>query len=851
LGEGAENVTATDSQDKGSIVARVAAALHRLGGLRQRIASDSVPPPRELTDIVDGLEATLQEVQGVAQGLQESVLRARAVVDSAVDGMITIDDRGVIESFNPGATRLFGYAAEEVIGHNVSMLMPEPHRSQHPGYIRRYLQTGEKRVIGVGRELEGQHKNGTVFPIELTLSEAQVGDRPAFTGLVRDVTERRRFQEAVRQERDFAERLLEAAQAIVLVLDRQGRIVRFNQYTEELTGYRLADVRGQDWFSIFLPERQRERVRALFGSASAGTHVDGNVNAVRTADGSEREIEWQGRPLRDAQGEVVGVLSIGLDVTERRRRERHTVAQLGVTRALADSTSLQEATPRVLRAICKGFDWDLGELWHVDTNLGGLRLDGMWHVAELDAAEFEALTRDMVVAAPDDLPGRVWAGSETIWVSDLDARSRSGRRPAAARLGLRSAVAFPCRRGGTVTGVMAFFSRAVRESDAEVMSMLDSLGRQIGDFIGRKRIEERLLQLAAVVEASNDAIVGVTMDGNIMGWNRGAEKVYGYSAAEVLGCALSVLIPEERREEWPAVLRRVARGDVVDHYETQSVRKDGMRVDVSLTVSPIRDVAGTIVGVSSIARDITERRRAEAELQDLQKLAQQRQRLADIGAITAKLAHDLGNPLAAVSMQAQLILRRARRAKEQPVGTVLGPAEQIVHEVGRLDALIRDVMTFSREQRLELKTVAVTSFLQEVVSLWRPVAAQRRIRLKVDIPDDAGTLRADEEKLHRVFDNLLKNAVEAIDTAPGEVRVSVDLPSREKIRISVEDTGSGIPETLEVFRLFETTKTEGTGLGLAIAKQIIVAHGGEIEFARLDSHGTVFHVELPRDGPPV
>ena len=185
------------------------------------------------------------------------------------------------------------------------------------------------------------------------------------------------------------------------------------------------------------------------------------------------------------------------------------------------------------------------------------------------------------------------------------------------------------------------------------------------------------------------------------------------------------------------------------------------------------------------------------------------------------------------------------------MGSVLRPAEQIVHEVGRLDALIRDVMTFSREQRLELKPVTLNRFLQEVVDLWRPVAAQRRIRLKLEIPEGAGSLRADEEKLHRVFDNLLKNAVEAIEPSGGEVRIAVSLPSTGKIRISVKDTGSGIPETVEVFRLFETTKTEGTGLGLAIAKQIIVAHGGEIEFARLDSHGTVFHIELPRDGPSV
>ena len=163
---------------------------------------------------------------------------------------------------------------------------------------------------------------------------------------------------------------------------------------------------------------------------------------------------------------------------------------------------------------------------------------------------------------------------------------------------------------------------------------------------------------------------------------------------------------------------------------------------------------------------------------------------------------------------------------------------------------MKEFLAFSREQRLDLKSVALPQLLKEIVDLWLPVAATRVIDLSVD----AGIVeevRADEAQLRRVLDNLVKNAIEAIDRGPGSVRIEARIPTTERIRISVEDTGPGIPPTIEVFRLFETTKAEGTGLGLAVARQIVMAHGGGITFAPRTPHGTIFHVELPRSGPAI
>jgi len=283
--------------------------------------------------------------------------------------------------------------------------------------------------------------------------------------------------------------------------------------------------------------------------------------------------------------------------------------------------------------------------------------------------------------------------------------------------------------------------------------------------------------------------------------------------------------------------------------EVQAQRKTGEIFPIELSVSEAR-VADQVI-YSAIIRDMSDRHALEVELEEARRLAGQRERLADIGAITARIVHDLGNPLAGLSMQAQLIHRRVTRNPERPGRDLAAPAERIVAEVRRLDGLIKDFLDFARQQRLDLRAIALPPFLQRVVDLWQPVAAARDIALNLDMAPDLPGLTADEDKIRRVLDNLVKNAVEAIDQGPGRVDVLVRRAADDCVRIAVSDTGPGIPESVEMFRLFETTKRSGSGLGLSIAKQIVVAHGGRIGFERLSPNGTIFYVDLPARVAPV
>jgi two-component system sensor kinase FixL len=350
----------------------------------------------------------------------------------------------------------------------------------------------------------------------------------------------------------------------------------------------------------------------------------------------------------------------------------------------------------------------------------------------------------------------------------------------------------------------------------------------------------------AILDTARDAIICIDRHGDVTLFNRAAEAIFGYPANEVLGKNVRMLMPSPYQEEHDGYLANyhttAAPKAIGRIREVQARRRDGEVFPIELSVSEAR-VADQVI-YSAFIRDVSDRHAMENALSEARRHAEQRERLADIGAITARIVHDLGNPLAGLSMQAQLIHRRVTRDPERPGRDLSAPAERIVTEVRRLDALVKDFLDFARQQRLDVRTIALPPFLQRVIDLWQPVAAARDIALTLDVAPEVTELSGDEDKLRRVLDNLVKNAVEAIDHGPGRVALEVRRAD-ERVRITVADSGPGVPESVELFKLFETTKRNGSGLGLSISKQIVLAHGGNIAFERLAPNGTAFHVDLP------
>ena len=250
----------------------------------------------------------------------------RAILNTTVDGIVTINEHGIIDGFNPAAEQLFGYTAAEVMGRDVSVLMPEPERSAHAGYLRRYLETGEKNVIGRGREVVGQNKSGECFPMDLAVSEVREGEHRFFVGIIRDIAERKRVEFALENERNFVSAVLETVGALIVVLDRKGRIVRFNRACEQTTRYTQEEVVGKAFWDLFLEEQEVAAVKRVFSELQAGQALNHYENSWIAKDGSKHLIAWSNTILTDQNGEVAHVIGTGIDVTDRKKAEEAIVS---------------------------------------------------------------------------------------------------------------------------------------------------------------------------------------------------------------------------------------------------------------------------------------------------------------------------------------------------------------------------------------------------------------------------------------------------------------------------------------------------------------------------------------------
>lgn len=267
--------------------------------------------------------------------LRESEEKFRSITTSAQDAILMIDDKGKISYWNRAAEKIFGYSEEEVIGHNLhDLITPKRFMEAHKIGFKHFIESGEG-AIGKTVELVALKKDGTEFPIELSLSAVKRNSVWNAIGILRDISERKKSENLLKHERDFFNRLVNTAPVIILTLNTDGQIISFNDYMENLTGYSLDEVKGKDWFSTFLPKYDREKMRGVFHNAIGNFQTHGNVNPIITKSGEERIIEWYDKTLLDTYGDTAGLIIIGLDITKRKQTEEH----MHLFRTLIDHSS--------------------------------------------------------------------------------------------------------------------------------------------------------------------------------------------------------------------------------------------------------------------------------------------------------------------------------------------------------------------------------------------------------------------------------------------------------------------------------------------------------------------------------
>ncbi len=729
-----------------------------------------------------------------------------------------LDRQGNVRTWNAGAERIKSYTAEEIIGQHFSRFYPSEAISA--GWPAHELEVAS----ATGRfEDEGWRvrKDGSRFwaNVVITALRDEPGEIRGFLKITRDLTDRKQAEEKLRLSEERFRLLVEGVQDYALfMLDPQGNVATWNAGAERLNGYTAGEIIGQH-FSRLYPKEAVERgwpEEELRRATAEGRFEDEGWRVRK--DGSRFWANVVITAVRDDAGTLRGFAKVTRDLTDRKQAEesaRRLLQEEAARKAVEKHAREIERQREQLRVTLAS----IGDAVIVTDMNGAVTfmnpvavvLTG-WEPQEAVGRPLEQVFRivNEETRRPVESPvAKVLREGVVVGLANHTVLiARDGREVPIDDSGA------PIRgEGGAVAGVVLVF-RDVTEA--------------------RRAVEARL-RLAAIVESSDDAIISKNLDGIITSWNKGAERLYGYTAEEIVGKPLSLLVPPDHPDELPEIMERIRRGERVEHFETQRVRKDGSRVDVSLTVSPLTDAEGKVVGASKIARDITARKEEDRRKSEF----------------LALLAHELRNPLAPLRNGLQVLRLAGNNA--QAAEQARGMMERQLHHLVRLVDDLLDVSRISRGKlQLRKERITLASVVGDALELCEQTVQQHGQELTVSLPDEPVYVDADKTRLAQALWNLLNNAVKYSDRG-GRIWLTVRREGDEAV-ISVKDTGVGIPAAMlpRVFDMFTQVDRSleksqgGLGVGLTIVKRLVEMHGGTVE-AHSEGHGmgSEFVVRLP------
>lgn len=724
-----------------------------------------------------------------------------ALVDASEDAILSTAPDGTVTSWNRAAERFFGYPADEIIGQPVTTLIPARRQSEEALLLER-AQRGEAVEA---METVRLRRDGTTVPVALTISALrnEAGESVGCLMVMRDLAHRHCSHDA----KHLLAAIVDSSDDAIISKTLTGTITSWNRAAERMFGYTEAEMVGQSVLTLIPPDRQKDEAEIL-ARLQRGEKIEHYETTRMAKSGQRLEVSLTLSPIRNDRGVIIGASKVVRDISAL-RKSVETAQHMAAIIESSDDGIISKNLDGVIQS------------W----NPAAERIFGYTAPEIVGRPVLQLIPPERHYEEPEIL-AKVRRGERIDHYETIRVRKDGSRVEVSLTISpIKGA-------GGTVVGV----AKIVR------------------DLSSQRKADQATRLLAAIVDSSDDAIVSKNLNAIVTSWNAGAQRIFGYTAEEMIGRPISVLFPPDRLNEEPMILERLKRGERVEHYQTVRLRKGGEPLHVSLTISPIKDGTGRIVGASKIARDVTREIRALEQL----SLANEELKRADRmkSEFLAVMSHELRTPLNSILGFTSVI----RQGKQGPVTDDQARLLTMIHSSGKhLLHLINDLLDLSRieagRMEVEPEEFVVGEVIDEAIRTLEIQAAQKGLQVERAV-DVAEPVFSDRKRLFQVILNLLNNAIKFTPAGSVSIRVVGD---GDKLRVSVTDTGIGIPRAKQggLFQAFSQVegssrrRYEGTGLGLYLCKKIVTLLGGEISMVSEHNRGSVFSFWVPMTRPAV
>jgi PAS domain S-box-containing protein len=768
--------------------------------VRVRVLSDEGSFPTLIAHVID-----ITERRRLEKALEQERSILRVVIDSIPDQVIAKDRDSRYLLVNRALTEWAGSTVPTMVGKTDLDFFPREIAEKFRTDDARVVQTGQL-MANIEEEIRsstGERRWALTTKVPLRDSSGQVS---GVIAIVRDITERRALEGSLEEERDLMRTLIDALPEGVFLKDGEGRFTLANRAVAKImSAGDPANLVGKTDRDFYPPGMADE-----FAADERSVHATGTamVDKVepKTVDGVHRWIITTKIPVRDREGRITGTVGISRDATDQKSaedalsRERTYLASL--MESLPDYVYFKDLQSRLLL-----------------TNKAHARL---FHLADpadaVGKSDFDFFTAEHAQAAFDDEQRIIRTGEPVLDKEERETwPDRADTWVSTTKLPLRD-------EQGNVIGTMGV-SR---------------------DITRRRQIEEKNLRLAAMVEYSNDAIIGIDLEDTVTSWNRGAEKIFGFTGQEMVGTSLATLITPETAQKMPGMKQNLLQQGRVQQWESVVTRKDGRQVTVSSTLSPIHDAESRIVGTTLISRDVTEQRALQVQVI-------RAQRLESLGTLAAGIAHQFNNINAAVKGYLDVVLM-----EDNLPTSVLMYTREALKGIQRSVEITDMLQTFTSSSPAGPELIALADLVPTLVPQTEGWADDEKVTIHLELHERA-VVRVSRSMISFVITSLLSNSLHALLDRPTRDVTFRTKSASAYAALEVTDTGCGIsadnlPRVFTPFfttkgewadRLSPQTRVKGIGLSLSVCQSTIAELGGWIEVESTEGVGTTFRVWLP------